>query len=146
MAYVPPVGWSELRVGSAGVPLALAEELHRRIIINHEFPMPVYKKLGLSRDVGARMIRLMKKHGIPSLQRLIVLSLGYPARTNEDIAERFGIPLEAVEHCAERAEEIRCKEPLSTELWEDIDEDTMNQGEIWSRAEAVRLNREGDLA
>jgi hypothetical protein len=131
-------GWNELRVGSAGVPLALAEELWNLVIVRQRQAMLIYRRLGLSRDVGIRMLALMKENRLPSQQRLVVLSLGYPDRTIEEIAERFGIALDAVAYCRDNANEIRRREPLSSEYWEDIDEDTMTQEEIMDLAYSIR--------
>jgi hypothetical protein len=68
------LGGNELRVGSGGVPLAVAPVLHRRVVINQEPPRRVWGQLELSEEVGRRMTRLLRRHGLPSGKRLIVLS------------------------------------------------------------------------
>jgi len=134
----------ELRTGSSGVPLALAETFYRRVILNREGMKKVAVRLGLSKPVALRLSAMLRKNGLPSQRRLICLSLGYPERTYQQIAEAFGVSEDVVRDCDRRLEKIRRKEPLSSEYWEDIAEDDLTQDEIYSRAEAVR--RRNDLA
>jgi hypothetical protein len=132
----------ELRVGSSGVPLALAETLYRRVINNREGLKKVAIQIGLSKPVALRMAYMLRKNGLPSTERLICLSLGYPERRQQEIAAAFGVSEEVVRDCDMRLEEIRDAEPLSSEHWEDILEDDMSQDEIYARAEAVRRRNE----
>lgn len=134
----------ELRVGSSGVPLALAGTLHRRVILNREGLKKVSIQIGLSKPVAVRMAAMLRKNGLPSRDRLICLSLGYPERTYQHIADAFGVGEDVVRDCDRRMRRIRRKEPLSSEFWEDISEDDLTQDEIYSRAAAVR--RRNDLA
>jgi hypothetical protein len=130
--------WEELRVGSAGVPLTVAPEFYRRVLINSEGPCIVARSLGLSADIGKRWSQLMKRHRCPSQDRRILLSLGYPERTAEEVAAAFGVTHAYITDCLARADALREQEPLSTELWEDVTEDTMPQDEIYARAAEVR--------
>ena len=134
----------ELRTGALGVPLALAPDLHRMVLVNKEPINRSAMKLGLSRDVARRMVLLMKRHGIPSADRRIVLSLGYPERSHADIAAAFRTTVDHVNNCVLRMSSIRRAEPLSTELWEDITETTMSQDEVSRRAAEVRRLNELD--
>ena len=138
------LGGEELRTGSAGVPLALAPDLHRTVIVNNQPPKKTAREMGLSVEVAARMVALMRKHGLPSTDRLITLSLGYPDRTYAEIAAAFRVTVDYVNDCVLRLSSIRRAEPLSTELWEDITEKTMSQDEIYARAAAVRRRNELD--
>jgi hypothetical protein len=135
-------GGEELRTGAAGVPLAIAPDLYRRVIVNGEPPKRTARELGLSADVAIRMLSLMRKHHLPSMERRIVLSLGYPDRTPAEIAAAFRVTVDYVNDCASRMSFIRKAEPLPTELWEDITPKTMTQDEIQARAAAVRRRNE----
>lgn len=138
------LGGNELRVGSAGVPLTQARDLHRRVIINREQPRKVWGDLELSEEVGKRMTMLLRRHGLPSQERLIVLSLGYPERTFAEIASAFSVTVDYVQECESKAATIRRREPLSTELWEDLAEDDVHPHEAASRAADVRNTWRGN--
>lgn len=138
------LGGNELRVGSAGVPLAVAPALHRRVVINREPPRKVWGDLELSEEVGKRMTMLLRRHGLPSQSRLIVLSLGYPDRTHAEIAKAFAVTVDAVQECSHRAPALRHAEPLSTELWEDLTEEDVHPQEVAARAEEVRSTWRGN--
>jgi hypothetical protein len=138
------LGGQELRVGSAGVPLAVAKILHRRVVINREQPRKVWEDLELSEAVGKRMTRLLKRHGLPSQKRLIVLSLGYPERTHAEIAKAFACTVDVVQACSGQAADLRRAEPLSTELWEDLTEKDVAPQEAAERAAAVRRTWRGN--
>jgi hypothetical protein len=138
------LGGEELRTGASGVPLALAPELYRKVIINGGQPKKTAAAMGISSDVAFRMLTLMKRHRVPSTDRLIVLSLGYPDRTLADIAAAFHVTVDYVIDCAARMSAIRKAEPLSTELWEDVTEKTMMQDEVQARAAEVRRRNELD--
>ena len=137
-------GGEELRTGASGVPLALAADLHRMVIVNRQPPRRTASELGLSVDVSARMLALLKRHGVPSRDRMILLSVGYPERTYAEIAAAFHTTVDHVNAVVLRASSIRRAEPLSTELWEDITEKTMTQDEIAIRAAEVRRLNELD--
>lgn len=137
-------GGEELRTGASGVPLALAADLYRMVIVNRQPPRKTARELGLSVDLSARMLTLMKRHGVPSRDRLILLSVGYPERTYSEIAAAFHTTVDHVNAVVLRASSIRRAEPLSTELWEDITEKTMTQDEISVRAAEVRRLNELD--
>ena len=128
----------ELRTGSAGVPLAVADEYHRRVIINREPPKITARKMGLSDEVCTRLLMLLKRHGLPSRDRLILLSVGYPERSYSEIASAFSVTVDYVNDVVLRAASLRKREPLSTELWEDITEETMMPDEVYARAAEVR--------
>ena len=134
----------ELRIGSSGVPLALAAALHRMAIINKQPPKRTARELGLSVDVALRMIGLLRRHGLPSTDRLILMSVGYPDRTYAEIAAAFRVTVDHVNDVVLRASSLRRAEPLSTELWEDITEKTMTQDELYARAAEVRRCNELD--
>lgn len=136
------LGGEELRTGCSGVPLALAPDLFRAVVINKQPPKKTAREMGLSAPVAIRMLTLMKKHRVPSMDRLIVLSLGYPDRTPAEIAAAFHVSVDYVNDCASRMSAIRKAEPLSTELWEDITPKTMSQDEIYARAAEVRRRNE----
>lgn len=137
-------GGQELRVGSAGVPLALAKDVHRRVVVNREPPRKAWAELELSDEVGRRMTTLLRRHGLPSQKRLIVLSLNYPERTYAEIASAFSTSVDVVEECARLAPAIRHAEPLSTELWEDITEQDVQPQEVAARAGDVRSTWRGN--
>ncbi len=134
----------ELRVGSSGVPLSVAPDLHRRAIVNREPPRAVWKDLELSPEVGKKLTALLRRHGCPSRERLIALSLGYPERTHAEIAAAFRCTVDHVADCAHRIASIRRVEPLSTELWEDMDEADILPDEVARRAAEVRAQRSDD--
>lgn len=138
------LGGSELRVGSAGVPLAVAPALHRRVLINREQPRKVWGDLELSEEVGKRMTMLLRRHGLPSHRRLIVLSLGYPDRTHTEIAKAFSCTVDFVQECSGMAAAIRHAEPLSTELWEDLADEDVHPEEMAARAAEVRRTWRGN--
>ena len=138
------LGGSELRVGSAGVPLAVAPALHRRVLINREQPRKVWGDLELSEEVGKRMTMLLRRHGLPSNKRLIVLSLGYPDRTHAEIAKAFSCTVDVVQECERLAAAIRHSEPLSTELWEDLADEDVLPEEAAVRAAEVRRTWRGN--
>jgi len=140
-----PKGYGEeLRTGSAGVPLAVADEFHRRVIINKEQPRITAREIGLSEEVCARMLMLLKRHGLPSRDRRILLSIGYPDRSYSEIAAAFGVTVDHVNDVVLRASALRRREPLSTELWEDYTETTMAPDEVYARAAEVRRTNEMD--
>ena len=132
------VGGDELRTGASGVPLALAADLYRSVVVNRTAPRKTARDMGLAVEVAARMVTLMKRHGVPSRDRLILLSVGYPDRTYAEIASAFGTTVDHVNDVVLRASSLRRAEPLSTELWEDITEQTMTQDELYARAAEVR--------
>jgi hypothetical protein len=132
----------ELRTGSAGVPLALAPTLYHRVVKNREGLKKVSIQIGLSKPVAMRMSYMLRKHGLPSRDRLIALSLGYPERTYRHIAAAFGVSDEVVRDCDLRIDRIRKAEPLSSEYWEDILETDLTQDEIYARAAVVRRRNE----
>lgn len=132
----------ELRTGSAGVPLAVADRLFDLSVRGHRGLVQTATELGLSKGVAIRMAMLLRRHGVPSKERRILLSLGYPERSKADVAAAFGVSVDYVEWCEERAKELRRSEPLSTELWEDITEDEMSPDEIRARAQTVRRRNE----
>jgi hypothetical protein len=134
----------ELRTGASGVPLALAEDLHRDVLINGLPPRKTAMAMGLSDHVAMRMLTLMKRHGVPSVNRRILLSVGYPDRTYAEIAAAFRTTVDHVNEVVLRASSLRRAEPLSTELWEDITEKTMMPDEVYSRAAEVRRLNELD--
>lgn len=138
------VGGDELRTGSSGVPLALAADLHRTVIVNKQPVRRVARDMGLAIDVAARMLMMMRRHGVPSQDRLILLSVGYPDRTYAEIASAFHTTVDHVNDVVLRASSLRRAEPLSTELWEDITEQTMTQDELYARAAEVRRLNELD--
>jgi len=131
-------GGEELRTGASGVPLALAPDLHRMVIVNGLPLLKTARELGLSTDVARRMLTMLRRHKLPSRDRLILLSIGYPDRTYAEIAAAFGVTVDHVNAVVLRASSMRRKEPLSTELWEDITEKTMTQDELYTRAAEVR--------
>ncbi len=128
----------ELRIGSLGVPLAVAPDIWRRVFVNREPARKVWESLELSPEVGKKMVALLRRHRLPSRDRLIVLSLGYPDRTHADIARAFRVTVDQVADCERRSSDIRRAEPLSTELWEDINAKEMGPAEIARRAARVR--------
>lgn len=134
----------ELRTGASGVPLALAGDLHRMVLVNRMPPRRTARNLGLSVDVGVRMLVLLRRHGVPSRDRLILLSANYPDRTHAEIAAAFRVTVDHVNDVVQRASSLRQAEPLSTELWEDITTKTMTQDEIYARAAEVRRRNELD--
>lgn len=134
----------ELRTGASGVPLALAEDLHRAVLINRQQPRKVSEAMGLSEEVALRMLKLMRRHGVPSVNRRILLSVGYPDRTYAEIAAAFRTTVDHVNEVVLRASSLRRAEPLSTELWEDITETTMMPDEVHARAAEVRRMNELD--
>jgi hypothetical protein len=134
----------ELRTGASGVPLALAEDLHRDVLINGLPPRKTAAAMGLSDHVAARMLKLMRRHGVPSVNRRILLSVGYPDRTYAEIAAAFRTTVDHVNEVVLRASSLRRAEPLSTELWEDITEKTMMPDELYARAAEVRRLNELD--
>ena len=134
----------ELRTGCSGVPLAVADDLNRRVLVNKEPPRSTARDLGLSVDVATRMLGLLRKHKLPSRDRLILLSIGYPDRTYAEIAAAFRVTVDHVADVASRASSLRRAEPLSTELWEDYTPKTMTQAEIYARAAEVRRRNELD--
>lgn len=138
------VGGDELRTGAAGVPLALAADLYRSVVVNRQQPRKVAKDMGLSVDVASRMLSLLRRHGVPSQDRLILLSIGYPDRTYAEIAAAFRTTVDHVNAVVLRASSLRRAEPLSTELWEDITETTVMQDELYARAAEVRRQNELD--
>lgn len=138
------VGGDELRTGASGVPLALAADLYRAVVVNRQAPRKVARDMGLAIEVSSRMLTLMKRHGVPSQDRLILLSVGYPDRTYAEIASAFRTTVDHVNDVVLRASSIRRAEPLSTELWEDITEQTMTQDELYARAAEVRRLNELD--
>lgn len=138
------VGGDELRTGASGVPLALAADLYRAVVVNRQQPRKVAKDMGLSVDVSGRMLTLMRRHGVPSQDRLILLSAGYPDRTYAEIAAAFRTTVDHVNAVVLRASSLRRAEPLSTELWEDITETTVMQDELYARAAEVRRMNELD--
>lgn len=125
----------ELRTGCLGVPLSLAQEVYRRCVINRETALQVGPELSLSIEVCRRMACMMKRCGLPTVERLIVLSLGYPDRSPEDVAAAFAVTVEDVLACRDNADQIRSAEPLPSELWEDITRRDMSPAEIQERAE-----------
>lgn len=135
-------GGEELRTGASGVPLALAHELHNAVAINRRPLKAAARDLGIASPVAARMMALSRRCGVPSLDRRIVLSAGYPDRTPADIAAGFRVTVDRVHQCIANAESIRRAEPLPTEYWEDVDGKTMSMEEIRSRALAVRMRNE----
>lgn len=138
------LGGEELRTGASGVPLALAEDLHRTVLINRQPPRATARAMGLAGDVALRMLTLMRRHGVPSVNRRILLSAGYPDRTYAEIAAAFRTTVDHVNEVVLRASSIRRAEPLSTELWEDITEKTMMPDEVYARAAEVRRLNELD--
>jgi hypothetical protein len=138
------LGGNELRVGSSGVPLAVAQDLHRRVVVNREPPRKVWGDLELSEEVGKRMTMLLRRHGLPSSRRLIVLSLGYPERTHAEIAKAFSTTVDVVQECLRMAPALRRSEPLSTELWEDLNEEDVHPQEVAARAGEVRSTWRGN--
>jgi hypothetical protein len=138
------LGGEELRTGASGVPLAVAEDLHRAVVINRQPPRLTARNLGLADDVALRMLTLIKRHGVPSVERRILLSVGYPERTHAEIAAAFRTTVDHVNEVVLRASSIRRAEPLSTELWEDITEKTMMPDEVYARAAEVRRLNELD--
>ena len=137
-------GGEELRTGASGVPLALAQDLYRTVVTNRQPPRKTAREMGLSAEVALRMLALMKRHGLPSADRLILLSAGYPERTYAEIAAAFRVTVDHVNDVVLRASSLRRSEPLSTELWEDITEKTMPQSELYARAAEVRRKNELD--
>lgn len=138
------VGGDELRTGASGVPLALAADLYRAVVVNRQQPRKVAKDMGLSVDVSARMLAMMRRHGVPSQDRLILLSVGYPDRTYAEIAAAFRTTVDHVNAVVLRASSLRRSEPLSTELWEDVTEQTVMPDELYARAAEVRRMNELD--
>jgi len=130
--------YDDFSIGSTGVPLALTSEVHLRVFAKKMPVMKVAKALGISRKVMANMMRLLRDHGLPSVERLVVLSLNYPDRTCEMVANAFEISEQEVWSIANRAEEIRRREPLPSEQWEDIGDDDLSPAEVRYRAELVR--------
>jgi hypothetical protein len=126
------------------VPLAAARDLHREVVINRQTLRRASDHLGIATDVSCRMLMLIRRHGVPSTDRLILLSVPYPERTYADIAAAFKTTVDRVNDVVLRAAAIRRAEPLSTELWEDITETTATPDEIYARAAEVRRLNELD--
>lgn len=137
-------GGEELRTGASGVPLALAPDLQRMVIVNRLAPRKVARDLGIAGDVALRILKLLKRHGLPSTDRLILLSIGYPDRTYAEIAAAFHTTVDHVNDVVLRASSLRRAEPLSTERWEDFTDDTITQDELYARAAEVRRLNELD--
>ena len=133
----------ESRTGSAGVPLALASTVHRRVVINRERPRSTARSLGLSVELIGNLVSKLKKNGLPSRDRLILLSSTYPDRTPAEIASAFAVTVDHVHACIANEASLRKEEPLTSELWEDIEEDDLTPCQIASRAAEVR--RRNDL-
>lgn len=128
----------ELRVGSAGVPLAVAPDLYRRVVINREQLKKVCADLELSQEVGKRMAMMLRRHDLPSRDRLICLSIGYPDRSLAEIAAAFNVSVDYVANVSARAADLRREEPLSSELWEDVCEKTPTPEQLAQAAAKVR--------
>lgn len=137
-------GGEELRTGASGVPLALAPDLQRMVIVNRQTPRRVARDLGIAGDVALRILKLLRRHGLPSTDRLILLSVGYPDRTHAEIAAAFRTTVDHVNDVVLRASSLRRAEPLSTERWEDFTDDTMTPDELYARAAEVRRLNELD--
>lgn len=140
----PPVGdfGDESGIGCAAVPIAHAPEIYRRLLVNKEPASRVYRHFGLSREVAARITALLRRHGLPSRDRLVTLAANYPDRAPVDIAKAFNLTVDQVLDILVRTPEIRAAEPLSTELWEDIADDEVTPAEIRRRAQEVRRRNE----
>jgi hypothetical protein len=108
------------------------------VIINREQLKKVCNDLDLSQEVGKRMAMMLRRHDLPSRDRLICLSIGYPDRSLAEIAAAFGVSVDYVANVSARAADLRREEPLSSELWEDICEKTPTPGQLAIAAEKVR--------
>lgn len=95
---------------------ALAGELQRRVITNRETIKAVARSLGVSQEQCVGVVRILRRHGMRSPERLALVAMRDWGLDDADIAEMFGRSARWAALIRERADEIRSAEPIDPEL------------------------------
>lgn len=96
--------------------LAHADDLHRRCIMNGESAMVVAKNLRLDREQTRGALRLIRKVGVLSPERLALVAMRDWDLNDEDIGEMFSRPKEWAAAVRADAERIKASEPIPERL------------------------------
>lgn len=128
-------------------PLACAEELHRRCVINGQSASRAGRAMGFDPGICKGVIRLIRAVGMPSPERRAVICMMDWGLENADIAEMFGRTERWARLVREQKEEIREAEYIPAHL-EYIDPGLQPSDpdpvELHRRAAEVRARRPGD--
>lgn len=125
-------------------PLACAEELHRRCVINKESASKAGKALGFDPGICKGVIRLIRAVGMISPERRAVICMMDWGLDDADIAEMFSRPVKWARLVREQQEEIRAEEYVPPHL-EYVDPGLQPSDpapdELYRRAAEVRAKR-----
>ena len=125
--------------------LAFAGVIQRRCWVNREATADVAEDLDVSLE-QVRGVAQMVHHlrGTPSQQRLIAAAMRDWGLDDSDLAEMFGVTVEAVACVRRNAAAIRLKEPIPAEIeirCAGLLPDDVSPSELYARARAVRKAR-----
>lgn len=121
--------------------LAHADELHRRCVVNGESAVAVAKSLGLDPEQTRGSVRLIKKMGVLSQERLALVVMRDWGLEDEDIGEIFSRPTEWATAVRENAERIKAREPIPERLeYTDcgLQPEDVSPQELYKRAAELR--------
>jgi hypothetical protein len=95
---------------------AHADELYRRCVINGESPRTVARRLKLSQSQAEGVVRIVRRHGRRSPERMALVAMRDWGLDNQDIAEMFGRSVKWASVVREQADEIRLEEFIQPAL------------------------------
>lgn len=104
-------------VGGLRHALGLADELHRRCVINRETPSRAAEKMGLEPSQVVGVVKILDACGrVPSDERLAAVAMRDYGLDDDDIGEIFGRSARWSRIVREQADEIRAEEYIPAHL------------------------------
>jgi hypothetical protein len=129
-----------------GSALVLAEEIHRRVLVNGEIPKRVAQSLGFTRRQVASVARILSTFGgVPSPERLALIVMQAPDLSDEDIARWFNRPTGWATNVRKYGDEIARNEFIPADVaWvaDEWEPDDPTPEEIRERCKAIREQEE----
>jgi hypothetical protein len=133
---------SEVVGTMCGTALVLAEEIHRRVLVNGEIPKRVARSLGLTHRQITSVVRILSTFGgVPSPERLALIVMQAPDLSDEDIARWFNRPTGWATNVRKYGAEIAKTEFIPADVaWvaDEWEPDDPTPEEIRERCKAIR--------
>ena len=96
--------------------LAFAADLQREVVDKRRTIKAVAKSLGLSEEQCRGVVRILRRHGMRSPERLALVAMRDWGLDDSDVAEMFGRSERWAAIVRSQADEIRAEEPIDNYL------------------------------